>query len=175
LGGGSEIGVMNWDAIGAVAELVGAAGVIVSLVYLAGQIRQSTRSSRAATFHAVAAEASHLYRTIAGDSESARIFRQGMREPESLTEDDLVRFSAMLSSAFRGLENMFVQYRQGTIDEESWQAWRRSLLQILEQPGAARVWQLRGDVFREDFQHLVNELARADFPRPGQRRSFEMP
>ena len=28
----------------------------------------------------------------------------------------------MLSSAFRGLENMFVQYLQGTIDEESWQA-----------------------------------------------------
>jgi hypothetical protein len=166
LGGGSEIGVMNWDAIGAVAELVGAAGVIVSLVYLAGQIRQSTRSSRAATFHAVAAEASHLYRTIAGDSESARIFRQGMREPEN---------PAMLSSAFRGLENMFVQYLQGTIDEESWQAWRRSLVQMLEQPGAARVWQLRGEVFREDFQHLVHELARADFPKPRRHKSLEMP
>ena len=166
---------MNWDAIGALAELVGAAGVIVSLVYLAGQIRQSTRSSRAATFHAVAAEASHLYRTIAGDSESARIFRQGMREPESLTEDDLVRFSAMLSSAFRGLENMFVQYRQGTIDEESWQAWRRSLVQMFEQPGAARVGQVRGEVFREDFQQLVHELARTDLPKPRRHKSFEVP
>lgn len=32
---------MNWDAIGAIAELLGAIGVIVSLVYLATQIRQS--------------------------------------------------------------------------------------------------------------------------------------
>jgi hypothetical protein len=32
---------VNWDAIGAMAELVGAAGVIFSLVYLARQIRQS--------------------------------------------------------------------------------------------------------------------------------------
>ena len=70
-------------------------------IYLAGQIRQNTRSSQAATFHAVAAEAGHLYRSIAGDSELARIFRQGMREPEKLNEDDLIRFSAMLSSAFR--------------------------------------------------------------------------
>jgi hypothetical protein len=33
---------MNWDAIGAVAELLGAIGVIASLVYLAVQIRQSS-------------------------------------------------------------------------------------------------------------------------------------
>ena len=33
---------------------------------------------------------------------------------------------------------------------------------MLEQPGAARVWQLRGEVFREDFQHLVKELAPAE-------------
>ena len=32
---------MNWDAVGAIAELLGAIGVIASLVYLATQIRQS--------------------------------------------------------------------------------------------------------------------------------------
>ncbi len=32
---------MNWDAIGAIAELLGAVGVIASLVYLATQIRQN--------------------------------------------------------------------------------------------------------------------------------------
>ncbi len=32
---------MNWDAIGAIAELLGAVGVIASLIYLATQIRQS--------------------------------------------------------------------------------------------------------------------------------------
>ncbi len=34
---------MNWDAIGAVGEIVGAAGVILSLVYLAAQIRHNTK------------------------------------------------------------------------------------------------------------------------------------
>ena len=32
---------MNWDAIGAIAETLGAVGVIASLVYLAEQIRHS--------------------------------------------------------------------------------------------------------------------------------------
>ena len=33
---------MNWDAIGAGAELIGATGVIITLIYLAMQIRQNT-------------------------------------------------------------------------------------------------------------------------------------
>jgi hypothetical protein len=37
---------MNWEAIGAVAELLAAIGVIVSLVYLASQIRHSREQMR---------------------------------------------------------------------------------------------------------------------------------
>jgi hypothetical protein len=34
---------MNWDAIGAVGEIVGALTVLITLIYLATQIRQSNR------------------------------------------------------------------------------------------------------------------------------------
>jgi hypothetical protein len=37
---------LNWEAIGALAELVGAIGVIASLAYLASQIRQNTHAMR---------------------------------------------------------------------------------------------------------------------------------
>ena len=36
---------MNWDAIGAIAELVGAVGVVASLLYVATQVRTSNRAS----------------------------------------------------------------------------------------------------------------------------------
>ena len=39
---------MNWEAIGAVGETVGALAVLLTLVYLAMQIRQNTRSVQAA-------------------------------------------------------------------------------------------------------------------------------
>jgi len=44
---------MNWDAIGATAELLGAVGVIASLVYLATQIRQSRDQIRTATYQQI--------------------------------------------------------------------------------------------------------------------------
>jgi hypothetical protein len=34
---------MNWDAISTIAEVVGAAAVVVSLIYLAVQIQQNTK------------------------------------------------------------------------------------------------------------------------------------
>ena len=47
---------MNWDAIGAVGEILGAAAVVLSLVYLATQIRQGTSATRTATRDAAMAQ-----------------------------------------------------------------------------------------------------------------------
>ena len=43
---------MNWDAIATLAELIGAAGVIVSLVYVGKQLKQTNAQSRAAAHYA---------------------------------------------------------------------------------------------------------------------------
>ena len=37
---------MNWDAISAVSETMGAGAVVISLVYIAAQIRQNTQMMR---------------------------------------------------------------------------------------------------------------------------------
>ena len=41
---------MNWDAIGAVSELIGAVAVVATLIYLAVQIRQNTKSVQSTNF-----------------------------------------------------------------------------------------------------------------------------
>jgi hypothetical protein len=41
---------MNWDAIGAIAETLGAVGVIASLLYLSTQVRDSRRALRASAY-----------------------------------------------------------------------------------------------------------------------------
>ncbi len=50
---------MNWDALGAIAELLGAVGVIASLLYLGRQIRQSTKQSFASSYQARAETSGH--------------------------------------------------------------------------------------------------------------------
>ena len=40
---------MNWEALGAIGEIVGALAVVLTLGYVAVQIRQYTRSVKSAT------------------------------------------------------------------------------------------------------------------------------
>ena len=40
---------MNWEAIGAVGEILGATAVLITLGYLAVQVRQSTRAMKTST------------------------------------------------------------------------------------------------------------------------------
>ena len=46
---------MNWDLVAALGEIVGAIAVVVSLLYLAAQIKQSNRQSASDTAAVVAA------------------------------------------------------------------------------------------------------------------------
>ena len=48
-----ERAIMNWEAISAIGEIVGAAAVVLSLLYLSIQVRQSTRVARASTRHEI--------------------------------------------------------------------------------------------------------------------------
>ena len=43
---------MNWEITGAISELIGAIAVVVSLLYLAKQIKQNTASTEATGFQA---------------------------------------------------------------------------------------------------------------------------
>lgn len=94
---------MNWEAIGTLAEVVGAAAVVVSLVYLAVQIRQNTRhveeQGRAQRFSALGVLFDNWrnFRTnIIADSRAANIWRRGNEDPNQLDADERVVFDLLM-------------------------------------------------------------------------------
>ena len=60
---------MNWDALGAIGELVGALAVVVTLIYLAVQIRQSTNQSAANMASTVLNEYNRLQEIVISDQQ----------------------------------------------------------------------------------------------------------
>ena len=76
---------MNWEAVGAVAELLGALGVIASLIYLATQVRQNSRLLRASAIQSAASNtASGFVSTLAGNLDAAKVVVRGRDRPEAL-------------------------------------------------------------------------------------------
>lgn len=94
---------MNWDAIGTIAEVVGAAAVVISLVYLAVQIRQNSRhveeQARAQRFSALGMlfdNWRNFRSNIISDPRIANIWRRGNEDPSQLNEDDRVVFDLLM-------------------------------------------------------------------------------
>ena len=97
-------------------EIVGGIAVVISLIYLALQIRQNTRAVRTSNFHRITDSFNQINNTIAHDESLARVFRVGMANYQDLSEDEKIRFNFMFLSAFRILETLYYQSTQGVAE-----------------------------------------------------------
>ncbi len=104
---------MNWDAIGAIAELLGAVGVIASLVYLATQIRQSHQATRASTVHGINTSVSDGWSQFS-EPENASVYIAGIRGIAPLSPEERVRFFALLHVIGKTYEDIWFQWRAGS-------------------------------------------------------------
>ena len=166
---------MSLEDLGNIGEFVAAVGVIASLIYLAVQIRQNTRSIRASTFHESASRAGDLMKAIAEQKELTRVFRAGLGGLEEIEDDDdRLRFVMLMSAVFRGYDDLFFQYREGMLSAESWDAWRNSLRTILGNPGFVPFWNLRRLSFTESFRQFVEAERGTAGPLPPLPELLEM-
>ena len=156
---------MNWDAIGAVGEVVGAAGVIASLLYLAVQIRGDARARRAATVHEQSAAFQDLLRTLATDESLAPVYLRGVRDLGSISDTELVRFSSVMGFMFRVFEEAYFQWKGGHLDGQAWHGFEAPISDMIAYPGVREWWSTRSHWYSSQFQGLVRDkLAEASGP-----------
>lgn len=157
---------MNWEAIAAIAESLGALGVILSLVYLATQIRQNTQSVRMSSHHGMAQEFNHLSLALVQDPEVVDLVSRGVVDPASLSDAERDRFYGYISTLFRVWEELFQLDRKGLADPELWQARQRGMRRWLGLPGVQSWWHNAfpgPEMFVDSFRALVEEeLKRLD-------------
>lgn len=141
--------------LGSLGEVVGAVGVIVSLGYLAIQIRQNTRSVRSASFQEAIRDVLEITDVLATDPELARIYWKGLEDFGSLERDERRRFSAYLVGMLRRFENLVYQTQYGALDAESWVGVKKTAAVTLRRRGATAWWAEAKDLFNEEFQEYV--------------------
>jgi hypothetical protein len=148
---------LNWDAVGAIAEGVGALGVIASLLYLAVQVRAGTRASavdakiRSAEMH------NAFIDKLIETPELNDIYLRGLANLKSLSESEYYRFSNMALKAFWLFSAGHFQYRVGALSETDWHESRAVLLYWLRHPGCQDWWAKIGrESFGPDFREYVD-------------------
>ena len=158
---------MTWDAIAAVGELLGAVGVIASLVYVARQVRSSGYQARQAAIQSVVNKMNDVWNVMASGG-TADLWTRGSRGLIHLDgESEIVQYSALMLSLFRPYEELFHYRVDGQMEDWTWESISSVCHSIIGTPGFQEWWERRDAWFSSDFQEHVREVR---MTRPGYRR-----
>jgi len=156
---------MNWDAVGAIGEVVGAAAVVITLVYLAIQIRQNTKQIEENTYavRAAAIESSLSYTfnnraAVFSDEGTAKVYEKGLESIDSLSGTELLRFRLIVNNIFDAFLNMYSQTKRTNFSPEIWQSQAFLLSRVLDSSGGAWFWENQRGAYPEDFQAEIQRI-----------------
>jgi hypothetical protein len=148
---------MNWEAVGAIADLVGEAGVVATLGYLAVQIRQNTISTRTSSYQAVVEALLDWSRSVGLDPTVAKLLSEGQRDLGALSSEQRAQFVFLQVSLFRNYENIFYQHEQGAIDEVVWEGWSLRMRRSFATAGVRAWWAQDRAAYSAPFRNFLEE------------------
>ena len=141
------------------AEIVGALGVIISVVYLAVQVGDGNKELRAQNHHDSLSLAQRSMEMLITDKEIAALYLAGKELPNNLSEVDNVRLEYFYFLTLNAWEFSYYQNKDGAVPPELWigqDGWMRS--EIRTSPALRAAWVTLQSSFAEPFRSYANEL-----------------
>jgi len=111
---------MNWDAISAIAESIGALGVIISILYLAREMRRSAKATGMHAYQQLLDHISEISKIAITDSDF-RMLLIKINDPDYEPDDnEVLALKTVMLMAMRNYAHAFEMYREGTINDSQW-------------------------------------------------------
>ncbi len=153
---------MRWEMIAAIGQVLGALGVIASLLYLATQVRQNNRASAVAAKLASTQLLSEFVDSLITNPELMDLWLRGRKNLASLNDIEHFRFANMCLKAFWFFSAAQFQLRIGTLPEEDWVEFHAVIRFWLEGEGVRAWWDKTGKTrFGKSFVLFIDaEIAR---------------
>lgn len=148
---------MNWDAIGAVGEIIGAMAVVISVAYLAIQIRKQTDEAKMAATRGLAAEYHNWLKSLTDDEKLTELYLKAIRDYMSLEDNDRMQISIFFIRGFRVLEQQYIHTSRGKLDDSYFESANIAYKQFLTFPGVKQWWEQSNDMFEDGFRMRVEE------------------
>jgi hypothetical protein len=151
---------VNWEAISAIGQIVGAFAVVISLIYLAREIRSNARAARLASMETLV----RWLRQLVEHPDLSELYYRGIHDFESLKGADLVRFSMVMNQLFHIVSELYYQQLDGHLEPRVWRDHEAPLRDLIAYPGVQGWWRLRSHWFSEEFANHINELLQTAKP-----------
>lgn len=151
---------MNWEAIGAVGEVLGAVAVVATLLYVSRQIREQSRalttSVRDSAFQQLAA---WNYQLVA-DEKLSHLFQRGAATDEwgEFSPEERSRLIHVFYSFFKVFENVYLHTEEGSAHHAVWEQNCQVFFAYASKPGCRRYWTQREASLDPRFVQVLRSM-----------------
>jgi hypothetical protein len=156
--------------LGNYGEFVGAIAVVVTLAYLAVQVRHSkeateanTKVAKATTRQALADGMQRLGSDVVENDDIARILTDGMAGIE-LKPHEIFRLQVRCFRDLRFYDNAFYQFKEGLLTDEEWEPMRMNLALVMQFPAYKGYWDNFQVMFSRGFRDELNSILASEPP-----------
>jgi hypothetical protein len=152
---------MTLSDLGDLGDFLGGVGVIVTLVYLAIQIRRNTYAVRSASLDSAYAAHMEFQRTVWSDSELNKLWFDGLLGKREFSDTERERFLFMVISCARLWESAYFKVNEGSLESKAWVGLNHELAVVFAFPGVQPYWTgvVRGMCAKE-FVEFVESAVR---------------
>jgi hypothetical protein len=149
---------INWEALGAIANLLAAIGVIVTLIYLSIQIRQNTKAVRSSSVQNLVQSLSTTAQAAVENESMIPLLLKANAGDSALTEEERTRLHFWFIMTFRRFEGVYFQRDLGFVDAAVIEGFERSHIAILASKSGQVWWTNSKEIFNSGFVSYVEEV-----------------
>ena len=139
-------------------EGVSAISVVVSLIYLAFQIRDNTRALRREATLDITRDLNEQNRMLITMPDLGELYLKSFEQPQELTASERLRFHSVVTSSLASFEMALDYYKDGLLSNEHIEKYTKGMLQLFEYPIVVEWWEKEGQfIFSQTLHDLLSE------------------
>ena len=148
------------QVLGNLGEFFGAIAVFATLAYLAVQIRQNTKAQQSAAYDSSIRNFTDVRQALFENSEMSAIYVNGSKDPESLTEAELVRYRLLVNNVLMSFWHIHTV--PADLPEDLWATQLPAVIRVLCCPGGKWFWGNYQTEFVPSFRNEIEKIIAAN-------------
>ncbi len=149
---------MSLEKWALIAEIVGGLAIVLSLIFVGIEVRQTRESQVQTGTQAIISEYNASIRGIATNPDLACIYARGVQDYLALSALERLRLSAFLVSVLNAEQQIFGLFRQGAVDPEAWRGFDAQMGELLRLPGVQQWYATREHWYGPAFREYVESI-----------------
>jgi len=141
-----------------VAEIIGAFAIVLSLVYVGVQVKDSAAATRSAAVNDASESVQLWYLEMGSNRQASDLWFSAMTSSDPISTNDEFQFMMMMHACMLGFQKSYLLVEEGTLDADYRDSITFALVAVKDLPGMHRYWRQRRGFLHRGFAEYVDGL-----------------